>query len=551
MEEKRVFGILLTLALVPGLMPGMSMTAYAKNISCDLRVGGVEVTEELKSGPDWSYDPDTNTLTLSGADIQTGSEIGAGIDYQGDQALIIHLSSGSENRIGGADASLAYGIHSRERILFTGDGSLSANGKCGIRAGTVEICGGTVTAAGEDAGIIADGSMIIQAGEVTATGGENGEGLYALNNIAVTAGKVNAAGETGIFAANGLTVGEEASVTATGTDKAVEGPVINDIPGTGWTDEAGTEGKADIAVSTEFRLLSDDHYKRIQFPAESEPEAPSFYEGYFPVGESASGQPWEEYRDVIGAAATSYGDSSPERIHNIELVCEKLNGIIVQPGEVFSFNEAVGAITAEAGFELAPVFPGDETTAVIGGGVSQVASALYASSLFGLLETVERSGHEYVVPFAQAGVDADVSNPAEGGGPDLKFRNSRSEPVGIAVFLKVDETRQMREIIIELRSVLTDSDYMPILFDNSKSGERDGVLYAEVLEPTRPGYRILLDHQEERFTDDRGEGIRTLTHCKILNAAGLLVLDEILNPRLPDGTYAMDTYYFCSDQKER
>ena len=73
---------------------------------------------------------------------------------------------------------------------------------------------------------------------------------------------------------------------------------------------------------------------------------------------------------MIGAAVTSCEASSPERIRNIELACEKLNGIVLQPGEVFSFHEAVGPFTAEAGFKIAPVDPDDETTAVMGGGIS-------------------------------------------------------------------------------------------------------------------------------------------------------------------------------------
>ena len=70
-----------------------------------------------------------------------------------------------------------------------------------------------------------------------------------------------------------------------------------------------------------------------------------------------------------------------------------------------------------------------------------------------------------------------------------------------------------------------------------------GVLFAAVLDPTRPGYRIVLDHEEQSFTDANGSGIRTLTHRKILDAGGWLVKDEILNARLSDGSYAMDTYY--------
>ena len=246
---------------------------------------------------------------------------------------------------------------------------------------------------------------------------------------------------------------------------------------------------------------------------------------------------------MIGAAATNCWDSSPERIRNIELACEKLDGIVLQPGEVFSFNEALGGLTAEAGFAVAPVNPDDEATAEMGGGVSQVASTLYTGSLFALLETVERTNHPFAVPFIQPGTDAYVANADNGSGPDLKFRNTRGEPIRISAKTRVDEARQVREIVIELRSALGSSDYMPIRFDNTWGGDQNAFLTETPYDLTRPGYRILLTHEEQQFTDASGAGIRTLTHRKILDAAGMLVRDEILNSKLPDGSYAMDTYY--------
>ena len=264
--------------------------------------------------------------------------------------------------------------------------------------------------------------------------------------------------------------------------------------------------------------------------------------GYYGGG-TVQNQRRDAYSDVIGAAATNFWNSSPERIRNIELAREKLDGIVLQPGEVFSFNEAVGVRTAEAGVEVAPVDPSDEATAEMGGGVSQVASTLYTGSLFALLETVERTNHPFAVPFIQPGTDAYVANADNGSGPDLKFRNTRGEPIRISAKTRVDEARQVREIVIELRSALGSSDYMPIRFDNTWGGDQNAFLTETPYDLTRPGYRILLTHEEQQFTDASGAGIRTLTHRKILDAAGMLVRDEILNQRLSGDSYAMDTYY--------
>ena len=136
-----------------------------------------------------------------------------------------------------------------------------------------------------------------------------------------------------------------------------------------------------------------------------------------------------------------------------------------------------------------------------------------------------------------------MTDPGNADALDLKFRNTRSEPIRISAKTRVDEARQVREIVIELRSALGSSDYMPIRFDNTWGGDQNAFLTETPYDLTRPGFRMLLTHEEQQFTDASGAGIRTLTHRKILDAAGMLVRDEILNQRLSGVSYAMDTYY--------
>ena len=355
------------------------------------------------------------------------------------------------------------------------------------------------------------------------------------------------------IAKKGLTVTADAKSKTQGeADPAltytVTGLVGTDVMSGALSREAG-EDPGTYAI-TQGTLTAGDNYE-IAFTSavltinkKDEPApAPSGGGGGYYGGGTVQNQRRDAYSDVIGAAATSFRDSSPERIHNIELACEKLDGIVLQPGEVFSFNEALGGLTAEDGFAVASVNPDDEATAEMGGGVSQVASTLYTGSLFALLETVERTNHPFAVPFIQPGTDAYVANADNGSGPDLKFRNTRGEPIRISAKTRVDEARQVREIVIELRSALGSSDYMPIRFDNTWGGDQNAFLTETPYDPTRPGYRILLTHEEQQFTDASGAGIRTLTHRKILDAAGMLVRDEILNQRLSGDSYAMDTYY--------
>ena len=61
--------------------------------------------------------------------------------------------------------------------------------------------------------------------------------------------------------------------------------------------------------------------------------------------------------------------------------------------------------------------------------------------------------------------------------------------------------------------------------------------------PDRPGYTIKLVHEQYYFDDEVGEGIRTLTYRRVYDENGEMVLDELLNPLLPSGGAAMDTYY--------
>ncbi len=91
---------------------------------------------------------------------------------------------------------------------------------------------------------------------------------------------------------------------------------------------------------------------------------------------------------------------------------------------------------------------------------------------------------------------------------------------------------------------------MPVEFDNSWGWS---MIYDRVIEPAdpnRPGYKIKLEHEKYYFADDIGEGTRTLTHRLVLDPTQtddwgnlVVVQDEILNPELPTGGLAMDTYY--------
>ena len=116
---------------------------------------------------------------------------------------------------------------------------------------------------------------------------------------------------------------------------------------------------------------------------------------------------------------------------NIALAAKTIDGMVLMPGQSFSFNEVVGRRTLERGYVWAPVIVGDELRPGVGGGICQVASTLYASALYGAMQITERWAHGRPSSYTRLGLDATVSYPSK----DLRFVNSLPYPVILHVFL--------------------------------------------------------------------------------------------------------------------
>lgn len=133
------------------------------------------------------------------------------------------------------------------------------------------------------------------------------------------------------------------------------------------------------------------------------------------------------FQDVLGYCKTEYSDNE-NRTKNLELACAKLDGIILQPGDTISYNETLGKRTREAGYLPAPAYSGTELVDEVGGGICQVSSTLYLSSLFAELTIVDRRNHGFPVNYIPLGLDATVN----WGTTDLKIRNDYELPVKIS-----------------------------------------------------------------------------------------------------------------------
>ena len=132
------------------------------------------------------------------------------------------------------------------------------------------------------------------------------------------------------------------------------------------------------------------------------------------------------FKDIVGKHTSSLGADSAWNA-NATLACQKLNGLILRSGDTFSFNELLGELTEEKGYQEALAYRGTLASKVMGGGVTHAASVLYNSVLKAELEILERHNHTYVPNFIDVGRDAYVDN----GTADFRFRNNRPDPIRI------------------------------------------------------------------------------------------------------------------------
>jgi vancomycin resistance protein YoaR len=124
-------------------------------------------------------------------------------------------------------------------------------------------------------------------------------------------------------------------------------------------------------------------------------------------------------RQRISTFTTDMGTSSANRIHNVHLMANAIDGTIVKPGDTFSFNDRVGPRTVERGFREGQMIIGSLLLPSIGGGVCQTATTLFNNAFELGLPIVRRYNHSFYISHYPMGRDATVA----WGGPDLVFRN--------------------------------------------------------------------------------------------------------------------------------
>ena len=188
--------------------------------------------------------------------------------------------------------------------------------------------------------------------------------------------------------------------------------------------------------------------------------------------------------------STGFYSSSAERKNNIQVALKALDGLVIEEGEIFSFNEITGERNEEAGYKQAKIISGGTFVKGIGGGVCQVSTTLYNACLLSDLEIIEATSHSLPVSYVEPSFDAMVSF----GSSDLKVRNnsggkiiittsSENDICKIKIFgikNKFKITRQSEKIsIIPAEKEIIETDYKKYGDYELEIGEEKRISYAK------------------------------------------------------------------------
>lgn len=128
-------------------------------------------------------------------------------------------------------------------------------------------------------------------------------------------------------------------------------------------------------------------------------------------------------KELIAVGKSSFDHSIPGRVFNVNLAASRINGVIIAPGEEFSFNKSVGEISRQTGYQTAYVISQGKTVLGDGGGVCQVSTTVFRAALDFGFPITERRAHAYRVGYyeqdSSPGIDATIFSPTT----DFKFKN--------------------------------------------------------------------------------------------------------------------------------
>jgi len=154
----------------------------------------------------------------------------------------------------------------------------------------------------------------------------------------------------------------------------------------------------------------------------------------------------------IASFSTSIEDRTEDQISNLQLAASRIDGYVLKPGDVFSFNEVVGERLQSWGYKGAPTIYHGRMIYTPGGGLCQLSSTLYNGALLAGFEIIERTPHVWTINSVGPGRDAAILYSGKAS-LDLKFRNNYNFPAKLSV-----EIREKKIILRVLAAEKPDYD---------------------------------------------------------------------------------------------
>jgi len=218
---------------------------------------------------------------------------------------------------------------------------------------------------------------------------------------------------------------------------------------------------------------------------------------------------------ALVAEGDSYFIGSPSgRDRNIRLAAPKFDGIVVGPGETFSFNHHLGEVSAEAGYDESYITAGEQLAIEVGGGICQVSTTAFRAAFWGGYPIVERWYHHYRVGYyelmgAGLGMDATVYSPQV----DFRFTNDRPYPL----LIETEVEEGAHRLVFRFYST-----------DDGRRVEKEGPVVGDETEPGPPIYQ--LDQELKPGTVIRWQsavnGLTATVERRVYDAAGNLLYHD-------------------------
>ncbi len=219
--------------------------------------------------------------------------------------------------------------------------------------------------------------------------------------------------------------------------------------------------------------------------------------------------------ELVAEGDSYFIDSPSARDHNIRVATPKFNGLVIGPGETFSFNHYLGPVTEAAGYDKSYVTAGEQLAIDVGGGICQVSTTAFRAAFWGGYPITERWYHNHRVGYyelmgAGVGMDATVYSPIV----DLKFVNDRPHPLLIQTEIEEGAHR----LIFRFYST-----------DDGRTVEKEGPEITDRTQPGPPIYELYPDMAAGAVVrwQSATAGLTATIQRRVLDADGNVIYDDV------------------------